>query len=123
MYRDVSASPHVMDIDLLTGSTQPVSGAARIVAVLYKAFLRDALEKKGFAWEELASASARFQFNAKVADPYPGWMTGDPFVCSVTLRTLDGHVADVSAISKCEPYRWGIFSRSTRRKGIDDCVA
>ena len=116
LYRDASAPPHMMELDMLTVSSQPASDGGKLVAACYAAFLRDALEKQAFGWHELTQATIKFQFNAEVSDPYfnyPG--AGDPFICTVTLHTSQGLIATVSARARCCRYRFGLFSRSGLR--------
>ncbi len=113
LYRDASAPPHVMALDLLSGSSYPICKSARLVAASYAPFLRAALERQNFRWDELTQATITFQFNATVSDSnfsYP--CTGDPFTCAVMLHTVQGHTTTVTVKARCYPYRFGRFSKS-----------
>lgn len=110
LYHDASAPPHVMEIDILTNSSKPSSEAAKIVAGRYSLFLRSALAKQGFVWNDVTQATINFQFNANVPDPnfyYP--CGGAPFICSVTLATNRGHCVSASKIARCYARRSGLF--------------
>jgi hypothetical protein len=110
LYFDVSAPPHVMELDFLTGSSEPHSEAAKLMMARYSTFLRAALAKKGFDWNELTQATIKFQFSAKVPDPYFAYpCAGAPFICDVTLTTVHGHMATASAKARCNPYRPGLL--------------
>ena len=109
LYHDVVPEPHLMELDLLTGSSLPPSRTAVWVATSYSIFLRDALAKQGIGWDELTLATVRFQFNAEVPTRYfNAGCAGDPFTCVVTLQTAQGHVATMSGMSRCQPRRQGI---------------
>lgn len=113
LYRDASTPPHLMELDLLTCSSHPASDAAKLVAACYATFLRNAMEKQIFEWNELTLATIKFQFNAGVSDShfdYPG--VGEPFICTVTLHTAQGLIAAVSARARCYRYRFGRFAPS-----------
>ena len=70
LYRDANASHDLMELDLLTGQSQPDSEAAKLVAARYTTFLCDALKKLEFEWNGLTCATAKFQFNAEIPDPH-----------------------------------------------------
>lgn len=113
LYRDTSAPPHLMELDMLTVSSQPSSHSGTLVAACYAAFLRDALEKQAFGWHKLTQATIKFQFNAAVSDPHFNYpCAGDPFICTVSLHTSCGLMATVSARARCYPYRFALFCRS-----------
>lgn len=112
LYRDVSTSPHIIELDLLSASSQPASESASTMAANSAAFLRAALEKKELSWEELTRATVTFQFNADIPKTwfrYP--CAGDPFVCTVALDTVHPHAAVVKAIERCQPYRHFAFAQ------------
>jgi len=112
LYGDVSASPHIIELDLLSGSSQPASESASVMVANSAAFLCAALEKKEFTWKELTRATVTFQFKATVPDPqflYP--CPGDPFIGTVTLHTVQQHAAAVIARGRCRPFRHFNFAR------------
>lgn len=115
LYHDVSAAPNAMEIDLLSGAAQPAGANATLIAAVYTVFLRTALKRVGFEWEALTRATINFQFKAEVSNPdfdYP--CGGDPFICTVTLQSVQGYAATVSARARCRPYQPYLFTRSTR---------
>ncbi len=115
LYSDVKEPPHYIEFDLLSDSPHPAGACASTVAARYAIFLRAALERQHLEWDALTMAVVTLQFNAKVADPtfhYP--CLGDPVVATVRLESALGHVATVSSIARCYPYRPMLFRRSTR---------
>lgn len=111
--RDAILPPHRMEINFIDGSSSPASKNARLMAACYASFLRKAMSRINVDWDELTEATVSLQFNAQVPDPnfsFP--CPGDPFVCTVTLRTSVGRSASVSAMGRCFP-RPAEFSQST----------
>jgi hypothetical protein len=120
LYRDVCTPPHGIELNLLTCSSEPSSEVAKTVMAYYATFLRLAVIKKGFDWDDLERACVKFQFNVEVAKPPAYYPTvGDPFICSVMLHTVQGQMSTVSAIGRCYPYARGRFRQSTRAQYRD----
>ena len=118
LFHDASASPHAMTLDLLTGSSSPESNAGKLMMASYSLFLRAALAKQGFAWNEVTQATITFQFNASVPDPdLASSCSGAPFICSVALATVHGHRSAASAIGRCEPRSRGLFGGALEWRG------
>ncbi len=112
LYRDVSHSPHTIDIDLLAGTSEPASDSANIMAGSYVRFLSEALQRQEFEWRELTQASITFQFKAVISGKYVTFAcAGDPFICTVTLVTIQGHCATLSGRGRCFPFRQGGFTQ------------
>ncbi|HEX8611968.1 MAG TPA: hypothetical protein VF800_11835 [Telluria sp.] len=102
LYREVSASDGGVLLNLLDGAAAPSTPGAAIVASNYAVFLRRALLAKGIGLEELEEASVLVQFNTALADrPVDVQCQGDPFVCTVTLRSVHGKEAVMRAAGRC----------------------
>lgn len=103
LYRDAALAPHIVQVDLLTGASQPASAPARLTAACYATCLRTAVEKLGLSWTDLTCATISFQFNIEVSDPwFHSQCGGDPFVCTVDLATAQ-HRVSRSARARCLP--------------------
>jgi|GEM_PF-3980912 len=112
LYKDVNASPHIIELNLLTGESGPGSESGVKMAANAAVFLRAALEKNAFEWCKLTRATITFTFNATVSDPrfyFP--CAGDPFICTVALQLDCGLNAVASAQGRCYPYRHWAFSQ------------
>ncbi|WP_426197030.1 hypothetical protein [Massilia sp. DWR3-1-1] len=116
LYRELGAPPHTVEIDLLAQAARPPCHCGALLAQRYSLFLRAALAKHQFDWTLLAEATIVFQFkvDSRTADVPGSWRGGDPFICSVSLRSLEGHLAAASARSACWPWQAGAFSHSGR---------
>ena len=112
LYADASMSPHVMEIDLLAGTSTPDSASARQMAANYAVYLRRAIEKLGFEWHHLTAASIKFEFNAEVEERQLCVTYGDAFIATVTLHTSEGLSATLSKTGWCHPFRPGVYTRS-----------
>lgn len=115
LYRDVSAPPHAVEMDLLSRISRPASDCTELMVARYVTFLRAAMEKQKFGWEELTRTTITFRFNVEVPDPhfrYP--CAGDPFICTVTLESGQGKAVTMTARARCKPYRPDVFTQSAR---------
>ena len=115
LYRNVSAPPHRVELDLLTGQAQPPSHYASVMLEHCVAFLRPALSRHGVDWAALSCSSVSFQFAAEASDRhdnYPG--VGDPMICSVSLATARARSGTLQARSRCLPFTEGRFMLSER---------
>lgn len=113
LYRDVLEAPHVIELNLLRGTSRPDSDSAKLMAAYSATFLNTALQRQKFSWEELTQATITLQFNADEPDPYFYFPCGgEPFICAVALVTAQGHAASVCAMARCHPYRLDAFTQS-----------
>ncbi|MDM5181657.1 hypothetical protein PO883_31245, partial [Massilia sp. DJPM01] len=110
LYKEASAPDYAFLLQLLDGVAIPSTRGASQVAKNDAAFLQRALVNKGIALAELAQASVYIQFNADLpVAALPVQCGGDPFVCTVTLRTVQGKLAVAKAFGHCLRNRWGMF--------------
>ncbi|ATQ74558.1 hypothetical protein CR152_08525 [Massilia violaceinigra] len=111
LYKDASAPDDAVQLQLLDGVAIPSTRSVCQVAKNYAVFLQRALADKGIASDELADANVCIQFNAEAPEGAISMeYQGDPFVCTVTLRTAQGKVAVAKAYGRCLRNRWGMFA-------------
>ncbi|NHZ92684.1 hypothetical protein F2P45_27300 [Massilia sp. CCM 8733] len=111
LYGEASAPDFSFKLSLLDGGAAPSTPASAIVASTYAAFLQRALQAKGIGLDEIEEARVDVQFNTALRDrPINRDYQGDPFVCTVTLRSVQGKEAVRTAVGRCVRTPWGRFS-------------
>lgn len=109
LYND--APEGAMCLDLLAWEAAPPGPAAESVARTYGDMLRRALLRERIDAAELAAATVEIRFGT-APRPVHYQATGEPFDCTVTLRTHDGQVATRQAHDRCTRHQPWLFSRS-----------
>jgi len=103
----------VMCLDLLAWEAAPPGAAAGTVARTYGDMLRRALLRERIDAAELAAATVELRFGT-AARPVRYRTTGEPFDCTVTLRTRDGRAVTRQEHDRCTRHQPWLFSRSGR---------
>lgn len=114
LYRDVSASPQTLELNLLDRTAHPAGDCAAVVVERYAIYLCAALKKqKNLAWDDLTLATITVQFNAPSPDPdFHYQCGGDPLVATVRLQSKLGLDVSRTAFTRCFPYQTHLFKRS-----------
>lgn len=103
-----------VDIDMLDGSVEPALPACVSVGRTWALHLRQALARHGIAPDALVTAIISIEFGLPLPER-PGYPEcGDPFVCTLRLRSRDGREFVRQAQSCCMPHEEHSGRRSVR---------
>lgn len=104
-----------MRLDLLARTAMPDGVAATTVARNYGELLRRAMEREGIEQGELVGAAVELRFaTLAMPPPFHYQAEGDPFACTITLRTSSGQVVTREAYERCWRQQPALFSPSGR---------
>lgn len=108
LYGETRAPDYSLHLNLLDASAAPSTPSSTVVAGNYAAFLQRALHAKGIDLDEIEEARVDVRFNTALPDrPIHRDYHGDPFVCTVTLRSIEGKQAVMTAVGRCWRKAWG----------------
>ena len=108
-----------MRLDLLAWQASTPGPAGHTVACNYGEMLRRALHREGIDRAELSAALVELRFDTAVRPVYYH-SGGEPFDCSITLRTRDGQVVARQAHGRCWRHQPYVFSRGPGGSGGRD---
>lgn len=101
-------------LNLLAREATPSGHSGSTVAANYGEVLRRALAREGIDIAGLTAAVVEIKFDTAARPQYYN-TTGEPFDCTVTLRTRDGQVVTRQAHDRCRRHAPDLFSRSCNR--------
>ena len=111
-----SASPALIELDLLHGHAKPDGPIAREVAGRYAVSLSERLVRAGFTPSAVTSAKIVIQFgtfgNARAPDLFS--TLGQPFNCKAVLVSPEGKLFCAARGGLCRPHNPMIETRSLR---------
>jgi hypothetical protein len=111
LYEEVQSAPYCVELDLLMQTALPAGYHAGRIAAHYAEYFRRALSKKNLRAEDFTAATVTVQFKAVIPSTrFPPHWIGDPFTCTVRLRSLDDE-AVYTAHGRCLPNSARSFSR------------
>lgn len=106
-----------VEIDLLSGTTKPVSPKFLPLITLWQRKLQSMLESSSISGSWVRSVVIRSSFNVSYNYDLHKWGTyGDPCTCVCEIITDKNTVYSSIAGTKCMPFSKAWFQRSTRRK-------
>lgn len=111
LYDEARAPHYSLHLNMLDASAVPSTPTSARVAGTFAVFSQRALDAKGIGLDELEEARVDVQFKTALQDrPIHRKYQGDPFVCTVTLRSVQGKQAVMTDVGRCVRKALGVSS-------------